>query len=176
MTKLNIGSGIVRKPGFVSVDLYERKADVKAAAHKLDMFGNGSIEEIFTSHMIEHLSPQDFEAALREWHRVLQPGGKLTIRCPNFEIYAREFVEGTDDYRYGKDGSGKGAWGLLNIFGHQTGGPGYLTRTGFSPERFQRILPRFGFRITRCEAVQTRQNKGIEFRRDGDILCEAVKA
>lgn len=175
MVKLNIGSGLVRKKGCVSIDLYESKVDVQTAAHKLGMYRDSSIEEIFTSHMVEHLGLDDFEAALREWHRVLQPNGKLVIRCPNFEIYVREFVNGDADYRYGRDGSGNGAWGLLNIFGHQTGGFGYLTRTGFSVERFNRILPRFGFRITRCEATRTRQNKGIEYRRDGDIICEAVK-
>jgi ubiquinone/menaquinone biosynthesis C-methylase UbiE len=175
MTKLNIGSGVVRKPGYVSIDKYESKADVKAAAHELSMYANGSIEEVLSSHMVEHLPPDEFELALREWHRVLKPGGKLVIRCPNFEVYVKEFIERDDDYRYGKDGSGSKAWGLINIFGHQTGGAGYLTRSGFSVERFQRVLPQFGFRITRCEVMQTREKRGVGYRSNGDIICEAVK-
>jgi len=172
--KLDIGAGIVKRAGYISVDRYDDHANIKAPAHDLP-YKDGEADEIFSSHMIEHLPPLELEPTLREWSRVLKKGGKLVIRCPNFEIYVREFLEGDCGYRFGADGLGKG-WGVINIYGHQTGGPGYLTRTGFTVERFKRILPQFGFRVIRCKTTRTRVDGGVEFRTDGDIICEAVKA
>jgi ubiquinone/menaquinone biosynthesis C-methylase UbiE len=171
--KLDIGAGIVKRPGYVSVDLYDDHAQIRAPAHDLP-YKDGEVDEVFTSHMIEHLPPPELGPALVEWHRVLKPGGRLVIRCPNFELYVKEFLESDCTYRFGQDGMGKG-WGIINIYGHQTGGPGYLTRTGFTVERFKRILPRFGFRVTCCETTRTRVSHGVEYRPNGDIICEAVK-
>ncbi len=71
-------------PGYVNVDfLADLKPDV---VHNLDEFpypfADESFEEIFASHVLEHL--KDPFAAMREWRRLLKPGGKLIIRVPHF--------------------------------------------------------------------------------------------
>ncbi len=68
------------------------------------------MDEILASHLIEHLPRHDVIRALREWYRVLKIGGKLIVRCPNFELYVREWLEESPDYREGQ--------GMMNIFGH----------------------------------------------------------
>ena len=165
--KLYVGCGKDRREGYVGIDLYAEAADVRAAAWDLP-YDDGIVEAIYTSHMIEHLSPKEWELTLVEWRRVLRDGGQLEIRCPNFELYVREYLEG--DYEYRQE------WGLINIFGWQDRGPGMLTRTGFTVERLRRELPAAGFKVTRCETTRTRQSKGPEYRLTGDIICECVKA
>ncbi|MEW6690999.1 MAG: methyltransferase domain-containing protein [Pseudomonadota bacterium] len=60
----------------------------------LGRFDGGSIEEIYASHVLEHLSyVNDLPAALKEWHRVLKPGGRALISVPDFEVVCRLFLD-----------------------------------------------------------------------------------
>ena len=45
-------------------------------------FQDGSIDEIFASHVIEHL--RNPLSVFKEIHRILKPNGKLTMRVPHF--------------------------------------------------------------------------------------------
>ncbi len=44
-------------------------------------FADGSFDRLVSHHLVEHLD--DLPAALREWRRVLRPGGSLAICTPN---------------------------------------------------------------------------------------------
>jgi len=166
MLKLNVGSGNDKKPGYVSIDLYNEKADLQAPAHCLP-YPDGSVDEVFSSHMIEHLTPQELELALKEWRRVLKPGAMLRIRCPNFELYVREFLEGDYNARW--------AWGIINLMGWQDRGPGYWNHNGFTAARLHRILTDAGFAVATCGTVETRMKHGPEYRENGDIYAEAIR-
>jgi SAM-dependent methyltransferase len=68
----------------VNVDLDPRSsADV---FHDLDRFpypfDTGSASEILAAHALEHMS--DPFATMREFARLLKPGGRLTVRVPHF--------------------------------------------------------------------------------------------
>ena len=104
--RLHIGCGRKHLRGWINIDRYvwgyPGAADAVMQARIL-AFPDNSIDRIFSSHMVEHMLPWEFKDALRTWHRVLKPGGKLSLRCPNFEVYVREWLEGADDYRRGWD-------------------------------------------------------------------------
>lgn len=103
--ELHIGCGTQRLDGYINIDKYKTSgAQINTSADKLS-FGNNSVDEIYTSHMIEHLTLDEFNAALNEWYRVLRVGGKVEIRCPNFELYVREWLNGDETYRWG--------WGII---------------------------------------------------------------
>src|SRR4051812_46834575 len=80
---LHLGAGKSRIPGLVNCDLYEPTADRKVDAIDLGEFADGSVELIEHHHMLEHLSLADAQKALREWSRVLRPGGFLVVTCPD---------------------------------------------------------------------------------------------
>lgn len=167
MLKLHIGCGRRHFEGYVNIDKYPTgAADLTAPAHELP-YEDATVDAIYTSHMIEHLPPREFAAALVEWHRVLKPGGSLTVRCPNFELYVREWLEGDYEYRW--------EWGIRNIFGWQERGDGMLTRNGFTVRRLTDLLVAAGFQVLSCWTLRTRARRGPEFRKDGDIQCEAIK-
>ena len=47
---------------------------------------NGSVDNLYCSHVLEHLSLDDFRKALRESHRVLKPGGVFRLVMPDLEV------------------------------------------------------------------------------------------
>lgn len=54
-------------------------------ATKLHWFRDGVLDFVYSSHLLEDFP--DTETVLREWLRVLKPGGNLVIFCPDEQIY-----------------------------------------------------------------------------------------
>jgi SAM-dependent methyltransferase len=82
--RLNLGSDIGQIAGFISVDFDPKvNPDVVADVRELPMFETDSVDEIYASHVLEHLKSDDTLVALKEWMRVLKPGGMLTVVCPD---------------------------------------------------------------------------------------------
>jgi len=99
MIKLNLGSNSVRIPGFINVDLVKHpNVDVVANALKLP-YKDGEVDEILASHLIEHFDYIEGQQALKEWYRVLKKGGKITIECPDFLAFCRNFINLPEDER-----------------------------------------------------------------------------
>lgn len=166
--RLHLGCGKKRLKQYVNVDKYPTgAANLLASAHQLPC-RDGALDAIYTVHMVEHLPPTEFTAALVDWMRVLRSGGTLTVRCPNFELYVREWLEADYEYRWD--------WGIRNLLGWQERGDGMLTRNGFSVRRLTDLLTAAGFQVLACHTTRTRARRGPEFREEGDIICEAIKA
>ena len=55
-------------------------------------FPSNSISTIVSSYMLPCLNKNEAEQALREWFRVLKPGGKLEIHVPDLEQVMRRFI------------------------------------------------------------------------------------
>jgi tetratricopeptide (TPR) repeat protein len=51
-------------------------------------FANGSQDAVYSSHCLEHM--MDPVAAIREWHRVLRPGGHIVAAVPHQHLYERK--------------------------------------------------------------------------------------
>lgn len=85
--KLNLGSADYPLEGYQNIDVlpYE-KVDLVADVYHLPC-KDGSAEEIYAGHLLEHLSnPMDF---FMECWRVLQPDGLLSIVVPDMTAAAR---------------------------------------------------------------------------------------
>lgn len=52
-----------------------------------------SVDGVFCSHVLEHLSLENFYIALRNTFRVLKPGGVFRCILPDLEIRARNYVD-----------------------------------------------------------------------------------
>ena len=60
----------------------------------LSQFADGTVDEIYASHVVEHLSYVDkLPRTLAEIHRVLRKGGVARISVPDFELLCRMFVD-----------------------------------------------------------------------------------
>lgn len=59
----------------------------------LSQFADGSVAEIYASHVLEHLGYlDDLPNTLKEFHRVLKVGGRLRVSVPNLETLCRLFL------------------------------------------------------------------------------------
>lgn len=99
--KLNLGGGSLKISGFLNLDLCE-SADVKFDLYNTLPYPDGSVEEIVAIHVIESFYKWEFPKILKDWKRVLMPGGKLTI----------EFTELSAAIALYLKGSIYGMWGL----------------------------------------------------------------
>jgi len=68
----------------LTVNLYD-DADIIDDASKLDKVEDGSLEGIYSSHLIEHFWWWECTDVLKLWHRKLKPNGRIKIRCPDME-------------------------------------------------------------------------------------------
>lgn len=100
---LNIGCGNQKLPGFINLDI-EPGADVQADVREGLPFANKSVQGIYSEHFIEHLSPAEGIAFLRECRRILIPNGIIRLATPDLDALVDDFVNNrrhTDWERFG---------------------------------------------------------------------------
>lgn len=87
--KLNLGAGDTELEGFIPID-----KKIGKEVYPLD-YADGTVEEIYASHVLEHFSHNGQVAAvLKHWVDKLEPGGRIRIAVPDFEWIAREYGAG----------------------------------------------------------------------------------
>lgn len=99
--RLNLGCGFDVRPGYLNVDLHEHhKPDLVADIRTLPMLPSGLYEEILAQDCLEHLSRCDTESTLKEWGRLLKPGGILKLRTTSLidllELFKAEAYQTVD--------------------------------------------------------------------------------
>lgn len=86
--KLHIG-GKEPHPDWKILDVELRpEVDYVSNAADLSQFDNNCIDVIYASHVLEHFYynlNNELINTLKEWHRVLKPGGKLMISVPDLK-------------------------------------------------------------------------------------------
>ena len=100
MMRLHIG-GEEAKAGWKVLNVQQGPTvDYVGDCTDLSRFEDGSVDEIYISHVLEHLGYIDrLPQALSEMLRVLKSGGRAMISVPDFEVACRLFV----DPRYGAE-------------------------------------------------------------------------
>ncbi len=95
-----VGCGVDLGPGgdpinatAIRVDLPTPYADVGdyqvqlgGSADHLYWFRDETLDYVFSSHLLEDF--EDTRSVLMEWLRVLKPGGRLVLFCPDEQVYA----------------------------------------------------------------------------------------
>ena len=83
MKKLNLGSGKDIKKGWINLDSASLPGvDVVHNIEKLPLpFSNEEFDEILCNDVLEHV---EYIPILKDLHRILKTGGKISIRVPHF--------------------------------------------------------------------------------------------
>jgi predicted SAM-dependent methyltransferase len=95
--KLHIG-GTQAKEGWKILNIIPGPiVDITGSCTDLSLFADASVDEIYASHVMEHLPFAELIRASREMARVLKPGGILKGSVPNLDILFRLFLENAGD-------------------------------------------------------------------------------
>lgn len=81
--KLNIGCGVKKFEGWEGIDVTAHGQKYVGDVLNMDMIEDDSVDEAMAIHVIEHIPRYETEKALKEWMRILKPGGQLAIECPD---------------------------------------------------------------------------------------------
>jgi SAM-dependent methyltransferase len=169
--QVQLGSGNDYREGWINVDTDPACGpDIVGRAEDLPMLDDASVDLIEGCHLFEHLTFSEARAALREWHRVLRPGGELFLELPNLAasiaILGQHFDENGHDL------------GMVGIYGwppdiDQHGVP-MMHKWGWTPETIAVQLRAAGFGVV--EQVQTTQRWRPADKLGRNMRIRAVKA
>ncbi len=146
--KLNLGCNTRIRDGYINIDKDKYLGvDETMDISDLSRYPDDSVEEIYASHILEHFSHKRTLDILKEWNRVLIPGGMLKISVPDFgravEIYLK---------------TGMADWITYFLWGDQLY-DGADHRQGFDEGRLRKYLEKAGFAdITKVETLPGAQN------------------
>jgi hypothetical protein len=94
--RLNLGCGDKILPGYINVDIAATRAgrspDVVCDLHDLKPFASDTVDEVLAVHVVEHFWRWEVVAILKEWLRVVKPGGRIILECPNLLTACEELL------------------------------------------------------------------------------------
>ncbi|MBA3590868.1 MAG: methyltransferase domain-containing protein [Methylibium sp.] len=165
--RLNLGCGDKLLPGYVNVDVAQARAgkspDVLCDLRDLGVFESDSADEVMAIHVVEHFWRWEIEAVLREWVRVLKPGGTMVIECPNLKSACEAFLA---DPETGSRPDKAGGQSTMWVFygDPQWQDPLMVHRWGYTPHSLRDLLASVGLVEVRQEAAQFKKREPRDMR------------
>lgn len=101
-TGLDLGCGPFKAfPHFIGVDNGHhwgtKGADIAVeTCERLPLFATGSIDFVFSSHLLEHIPFEAVPETLKEWFRVVKTGGYVILYLPDEDEYPKVGEEGAN--------------------------------------------------------------------------------
>lgn len=90
---LNIGCGKHFHEAWTNIDLVSVSPHVRAYDLRKGLpYSDNSYDAVYTSHVLEHLSPETARTSLQEQFRVVKSGGVIRAVVPDLEGIAREYL------------------------------------------------------------------------------------
>ena len=149
--KLDIGCGNQKAEGYIGIDPFIEGADCKAQMWELP-YQDNEVEGIYSSHALEHAPMGKVQPTLKEWFRVLKPGGTLLLQVPNMDYVARYWLTGPDR-----------TWAEAMAFGNQEH-EGEFHKCGFTPMGLQGDLQQCGFIVDQVALIWAYNQETLQAR------------
>ena len=92
--KLNFGCGTRLAAGWTNIDFHSEDKSVKRVNLLNGFpFPDKTFDVVYSSHVLEHFSPEEGEFLIRESYRVLKVGGIIRIVVPDLEGSCQEYLK-----------------------------------------------------------------------------------
>lgn len=145
------------------IDLYVKEPHIKNWDGKtLDEVPDESVDEIYSSHTLEHFEHAQVPGILRTWHRKLVKGGKLTVNVPNlmwaFRLLQRLEAGSPVDGYYN---TYLGEHGVFSILYGSQSHEGEYHKGAFTPSHLYRVLLAAGFEDIETELAADGHDMGV---------------
>lgn len=163
--RLNLGCGRMVLDGWTNVDIQaspraSRPPDILSDVRSVPL-PDGCADEVMALHVIEHFYLWEAPDVLREWRRLLTPGGLLVLELPNIEAAARNLLAGMTDQMC--------MWPLYGDPSHRD--PFMCHRWGYTPATIKQLLEQNGFGDVRHKQPQYHGKRVSR-----DMRVEAIKS
>jgi hypothetical protein len=161
--RLHLGSGRRPREGWVNVDADPAlEPDLVARAESLTTVADATVEAVEACHLFEHFTYPEALAALREWHRVLRPGGTLELELPNLDACVHMLGRNVDAGGYD--------FGMIGIYGYPPAiadaGAFQAHKWGWTPETLGAAMRDAGFADVQQVPIEQTWRPAAAFDRD----------
>jgi len=169
LVKLNLGCGDKILNGYINVDVAQERAgrqpDIVCDIRSLSVFPDNYSDEILSVHVVEHFWRWEVEQVLKEWIRVLKPGGKLILECPNLQSACEEFLKNPD---MGALPGTEGQKTMWVFYGDpRWADPLMVHRWGYTPKSLGQLLKNCGLTNVQQEAAEFKLREPRDMRVTG---------
>jgi predicted SAM-dependent methyltransferase len=146
---LDIGAGQQKRDEtYQSVDIAEG-ADIKAPMWDIPV-EDASVENLYSSHALEHVEMVKVPETLKEWFRIMKPGARGEVIVPNFDYVARYWLTGENR-----------VWAEMLVFGDQRDG-GRFHKCAFTAAVLRGDLEGVGFNVKRVEIIWSHNQESLK--------------
>lgn len=159
---------------WVLIDKYVHEAGILNYDALNLPYKDGEIDNIYTSHLLEHFSLKEAQSALVEWKRVLKEGGRLVINVPDME-WAAQAILALCDRKHPNLGNDKIDSDLFNtlemlmevIYGNQDH-EGEFHKSGYTVSIIENMFKKVGLK---CDSII----REYEAHKMGCLIARATK-
>ena len=169
-TRLNLGCGDKILPGYINVDVADGRnetvPDVICDVRRLSVFSDDTADEILSVHVVEHFWRWEVLDVLKDWVRVLRPGGRMILECPNLISACEDFLADPE----GASGPGRESQRTMWVL---YGDPAWrdplmVHRWGYTPASLGRLMAEAGLVNIRQEPAQFKLREPRDMRVVGE--------
>lgn len=169
MTKLFLGCGPLPihkqhleyvDSSWTLIDAYIRDAGIVQMDARHLEYSDNSVEQIYSSHLLEHIGLRETQSTLMEWYRVLIPGGKIILNVPDMEWLAEELL----NQIAGKDPESKvfnSQQKLMEVVYGNQDHEGEYHKSGFTKSVLEDLLRVVGFKNVDIKQMWDAHEMGI---------------
>jgi SAM-dependent methyltransferase len=168
--RLNLGCGDKILPGYLNVDVAPARVgkapDVLCDLRDLKPFATASADEVLAVHVVEHFWRWEVVAVLKEWVRVLKPGGRMILECPNLVTACEEVLR---DPIAGAGPGPEGQRTMWVLYGDPAWqDPLMCHRWNYTPQSLGQIMAEAGLVNVRQEPAQFKMREPRDMRIVGE--------
>ena len=177
LVKLNLGCGDKILPGYINVDSASSRQgiqpDVVCDIRQLHAFKSNCADLILAVHVIGHFYAWEVLALLQEWKRVLKPGGKIVLECPNL-LSACQMILANPEQATAPGSEGRFA--MWPLYGDpQWKDPLMCHRWAYTPQSLKLTLQQAGFLNVKQEPAQFKLREPRDMRITGHKPPNLIK-